>query len=122
MSRMVIACALLVGVLALPGAAGAQEGNGPYAPFPSVSDDAPGDAWYALMDVDIPSAELADGAFAGDLTATATGAPTRASTRAGVEVAGVGPGPLAAAIALAVFAAAVVPSVLVLRRRREAPP
>ncbi|MGK2938089.1 MAG: hypothetical protein ACSLFR_09855 [Solirubrobacteraceae bacterium] len=114
MSRMVVVSTLIVGVLALPGAAGAQEGNGPYAPFPSVSDNAPGDAWYALMNAEISSAQLADGAFAGELRPLAAGAPTGASARAGVGVAGTGPAALLAALGLAVFATG---AVLVLRRR-----
>lgn len=103
MSRMKVVCALIVGALALPATAGAQEGNGPYAPFPSVSDAAPGDAWYALMDVDIPSARLDAGAFAGSLRAPA-GADTAASARAGVDVSGTGAGALLAALALALTA------------------
>lgn len=113
MTRMVVACALIVGVLVLPGAAGAQEGNGPYAPFPSVSENAPGDAWYALMDADISSARLADGAFAGALRPSTTGA---ASSRAGVEAAGTGPGPLFAALLLITFAIA---APFALRRLRK---
>lgn len=118
MSRMVVACTLLVGLLALPGAAGAQEGNGPYAPFPSVSDNAPGDAWYALMNVEVSSAQLADGAFAGELRPLAAAAPGGASARAGVDVAGTGPGALLAALGLVVVAAG---TVLLLRRRGGAP-
>lgn len=116
MSRMVVACTLIVGVLVLPGAAGAQEGNGPYAPFPSVSDNAPGDAWYALMNAEISSAQLVDGAFAGELRPLAADAPAGASARAGVDVAGTGPGALLAALGLAVLATGAV----VLLRRREA--
>lgn len=114
MSRMVVACTLVVGVLALPGAAGAQEGNGPYAPFPSVSDNAPGDAWYALMNAEVSPAQLADGAFAGELRPLAAPAPGGASARAGVDVAGTGPGAPLAALALAALAAGAV----VLFRRR----
>ncbi len=114
MSRMVVVCALMVSVLALPGAAGAQEGNGPYAPFPSVSDNAPGDAWYALMNAEISPAQLDDGAFAGELRPLGASAPGGASARAGVDVAGTGPGALLAALGLAALAAG---AVVLLRRR-----
>ncbi len=122
MSRVIIACALALCVLVTPVPAGAQEGNGPYAPFPSAAEGASGDAWYALMDADIPSARLADGAFAGELKAAAAATPVQASTRAGVDVAGTGPGPLAAALALALLAAAAAALTALLRHRREARP
>lgn len=112
MSRWMVVCALFC-VLALPATAGAQEGNGPYAPFPSVSDATPGDAWYALMDADVTSARLDDGAFAGTLRPA--GAERAASARAGAGVSGTGPGALLAAFALLLLAAAVATATTLLR-------
>lgn len=106
MSRVKLVCALVVCVLAMPTAAGAQEGNGPYAPFPSAPAGGGGDAWYAAMDADIPSAQLEDGVFAGSLRPAASAAPGAASARAGVDAAGTGAGALLAALALATAAVA----------------
>lgn len=112
MSRWLLVCALFC-VLALPATAGAQEGNGPYAPFPSVSDATPGDAWYALMDADVTSARLQQGAFAGALRPVAT--ERGASVRAGVGVSGTGLGALLAALGLGLLAAAALLAITVLR-------
>lgn len=110
-------CALFC-VLALPATAGAQEGNGPYAPFPSVSDATPGDAWYALMNADVTSARLDDGAFAGALRPATARA---ASTRAGAGVSGTGAGALLAGLLLVLLAVAVTTAVIVFRPPSEAP-
>lgn len=112
MSRWMVVCALFC-VLALPATAGAQEGNGPYAPFPSVRDDTPGDAWYALLDADVTSARLKQGAFAGALRPAT--AERGASIRAGVGVSGAGTGALLAALGLALLAAGALLAITVLR-------
>lgn len=116
MSRWMVVCALFC-VLALPATAGAQEGNGPYAPFPSVRDDTPGDAWYALMDADVTSARLKRGAFAGALRPAT--AERGASIRAGAGVPGTGTAALLAALGLALLAAAALIAITVLRRPSE---
>jgi hypothetical protein len=100
MSRVKLVCALMLCVLAMPTAAGAQEGNGPYAPFPSAPDDGAGDAWYALMGAEIPPEQLERGVFAGELRPAAGAAPGTASARAGVDASGIGAGALLAAFAL----------------------
>lgn len=116
MSRVRLVCALMLCVLAMPTAAGAQEGNGPYAPFPSAPDGGGGDAWYALMDAGIPPTQLERGAFAGALRPAAGAAPGAASARAGVDVSGTGAGALLAALALVLAAVACV-TVVSARRR-----
>lgn len=117
MSRVRLVCALTLCVLAMPTAAGAQDGNGPYAPFPSAPAGGGGDAWYALMGVEITPAQLERGAFAGALRPAATDAtPGAASARAGVGAAGLGARDLLAGLALAAVAAAVAAC------RRRSPP
>lgn len=108
-------CALVACVLAVPAAAGAQDGNGPYAPSPSAPAEGAGDAWYARMDADIPPALLADGAFIGVLSSPG-GSGAAPSARAGVGVGGTGVGGFLAVLALGGAAAAVA----VTLRRREA--
>lgn len=120
MSRVKLVCALTLCVLAMPTAAGAQEGNGPYAPFPSAPDNGAGNAWYALMDAEIPSAQLKNGAFAGALRPAASGSPGAASARAGVDVDGTDAGALLAGLALVTIGCGA--GAVVARRRSSSPP
>ncbi|MBJ7328707.1 MAG: hypothetical protein JHC95_02350 [Solirubrobacteraceae bacterium] len=83
MSRVKVVCVLLLCALAAPVPAGAQEGNGPYAPFPSAPEGGAGDAWYAELNADVPSAQLGDGVFTKRLQRVDEGG---ASDRAGVGI------------------------------------